>query len=199
MSDNNQDITIANQQKRPSEADLGWFAGIIDGEGSLTININSTRRSIYPRLWIAAISKEMIEKCIDTLEGLGVEYLVRWEVASKDGIRKSHHYVAITTCKRLEQILEVIKDYLVVKRKHADLVLEFCKIRLSLPYGHPYTQRELELFQEIKPLQIKKGKSTSSGILNDYMPSGRPRYKNNTPRNIRYRELKNIKPPEDIV
>ena len=62
MSENSQDITIGNQQERPLEAELGWLGGILDGEGSLSINVNSTHRSVYPRIQISSSEYEILDK-----------------------------------------------------------------------------------------------------------------------------------------
>ncbi len=175
MSENSQDVTIDNQQERLSEAELGWIAGIIDGEGSITINVNSTHRSVYPRIWISSSDKEIINKSADILGKIKVKFSSKWK--QPKGNRRPHGYIVVITVKRVKKVLELLTPYLTAKLPHARYLIEFCKIRMSLPYGHSYTKRELELKNLVGHIQIKGGKKTSDGIPNDYTPSVRPRYR----------------------
>lgn len=199
MSKNIQDETMDNQQERPTEAELGWLAGILDGEGSLAISINSTHRSIYPVITVTSVGREIIDKCEVIAIKMGAEYTVKHEIPHKGRELTPHSLFRIATARRLKYFLPIIQPYLTVKKPHARIILEFCDSRLSLPYGYPYTEKELQLFYEIRKYQIKKGKTAKGGIPNDYTPGWRPRYKKHTSRNVKYRKSKNINLPEDIV
>jgi hypothetical protein len=48
--------------------------------------------------------------------------------------------------------LEMLLPYLIIKRRQAELVIEFCKSRLAKPNHAPYDERELEVFAEVKRL-----------------------------------------------
>lgn len=177
MSENNQGDTV-NQQERPSEMELGWLAGIIDGEGSLILCCNTTGRSIYPELRITSTTKVIIEKCEDIIKKFGVKYRVGYYKPPQKSERVPSHYISILTAKRMKTVTETILPYLVGKIPQATIILEFCNSRIFLPYGYPYTERELQLYYEIKKYQIKKGKPSKNGIPNDYTPGWRPRYRN---------------------
>lgn len=175
MSENIQDVTMGNQQERPSEAELGWLAGILDGEGSVTLNVNSTKRAIYPRIWISSSEHEILDKTSTIIDKLGIKYGKHWK--QPPGNRKPHGYVCVLTHQRVRKLLETLLPYITAKKERAEHVIEFCSIRKDLPYGHGYTARELELKNIVAGLQLKGGKKTSNGIPNDYTPSRRPRYR----------------------
>lgn len=199
MSENNQDVTMGNQQERPSEAELGWLAGIVDGEGSISLVCNSTHRSIYPILSITSVNREIVDKCEKIIKKIDVKYSIGHAVPPKGKEWTPHSYIRILTSRRMKIIIECLQPYLTAKQPHCKIILEFCNSRIYLPYGHPYTERELQLFYEIRKYQIKKGKTGKGGIPNDYTPGWRPRYKIRNPRNIRNWKKKNIKLLEDIV
>ena len=178
MSENNQDTTMGNQQERPTEGELGWLGGMMDGEGSLALTCNNTHRSIYPIISISTVSKEMIEKCEDIIKRLGIQYGVGYYTPPKGKEVRPSHYIRVSTASRVKQFLEIMKSYVFGKTHHVEILIEWCSIRTSLPYGHPYTDREMQLFYEIKKYQIKKGKPSKTGIPIDYTPGWRPRYKN---------------------
>lgn len=169
------DETMENQQERLLESELGWLAGIIDGEGSLTINVNSTHRSVYPRVWISSSEKEILDKAAAILAKFGQKFSHKWK--QPKGNRRPHGYIVIITASRVRKILTKLLPYLSSKTNRAECLIEFCESRMKLPYGYPYTERELELQKNISKMQLKGGKKTSSGIPNDYTPSLRPRYR----------------------
>lgn len=199
MSENSQDITMDNQQERLTEVELAWLAGIIDGEGAIMIGCNSTHRSIYPNVLVASLSEVMIDECARIIAKMGIEFVVKKKIRTyKNEYRRPYCLIRILTAIRIKTLLEYLKPYLIVKTKHCEIVLEFCNSRISLPYGYPYTERELQLFHEIKKYQMKSNRR-SARIPNDYTPGWRPRYKKNTVRNISYRKKRDIILPEDIV
>lgn len=167
---------MGNQQERPLIWELAWLAGIMDGEGSFLISVNSTHRSIYPRISVTNTNKYMIEKIIDIIEKIGIEHWnVKVRIPKKD-TWKTNIQISIITAKRVLLFTNSILPYLIAKKENALLVKEFCESRISLPYGYPYTERELELRILLGKLQEKKGQKSKSGIPNDYTPSVRPRY-----------------------
>jgi hypothetical protein len=175
MSENNQDITMGNQQERPLEWELAWLAGIMDGEGSFLISVNSTHRSVYPRISITNTNIHLMDKVVELVKKLGLKYNLKLRIGRKVTYSNSLQ-LSIHTAKRVLLFIQTVEPYLVGKKEHASLVKEFCESRISLPYGYPYTERELELRNLLTKLQDKVGHKTKNGIPNDYTPSVRPRY-----------------------
>lgn len=176
MSENSQDETMGNQQERPAEGELGWLGGMLDGEGSLALTCNNTHRSIYPIISITTVDENIIKKCEEIIKKIGIEFGSVYYVPPRGKQRRSSHTIRVSTAKRVKSFLTVLKPYIFGKTHQVDFLIEWCSIRTSLPYAHPYTEREMFLFYEIKKYQIKKGKPSKTGIPIDYTPGWRPRY-----------------------
>ncbi|MBA7490225.1 hypothetical protein ES702_00760 [subsurface metagenome] len=57
------------------------------------------------------------------------------------------------TLKEIRDFCEQIIPFLITKKRQAELVLEFCNLRLSRPaYNYPYTQREKNIVCEVAKL-----------------------------------------------
>ena len=115
----------------------------------------------------------MIKKIRDILDILNIEYSF-YERNPKKEKRSINWTIDIRTARRIKKLIDIFIPHLITKQPNAKILLEFSNIRLSLPYGHPYTERELFLFKEIHKYNLKKGPKR---ILNDYTPSKRPRYR----------------------
>jgi hypothetical protein len=143
-------------QGNPRQATLAYFAGIIDGEGTIRIQKskpyfkNKNKNYTYS----AGISIGMVEKRIPELfheifGGTLYEECVpkrrsiwRWQVSGRMSVYK---------------ILEEIAPYLILKHEHAYIVMEFCK-DWHTPYsrqaglGRQELQRREEAYQVLRQL-----------------------------------------------
>jgi len=145
-----------NQQV--TELEIGWLAGIIDGEGSISMRVWPYKNKIHFTISIAVTntSKEMLDKVDDICSRLGANFhwskkivpktaLPCWDVETKK----------ISHCHR---ILEPILPLLTSKYGRAKLVYDFCVRRLGflaqcenrsqLATKHPYTDDDWAYFRE---------------------------------------------------
>lgn len=99
--------------------DLGWIAGIIDGEG--WIGISRLQRGYFqPRIDVTSTTRCMQQRLKDLIGGhvshtkhvTPLRDTWRWSMWSITGVRA---------------VLEVVKPYFVVKQKVATEVLRFCE------------------------------------------------------------------------
>ncbi len=137
--------TIVNQQA--TEAELGWFAGVIDGEGSITMNVRRKSwngwKGIGVDLKIMVVNTDsgIIDKCSDILEKLNISPYVYERATSpmydKDG--KTYHNktktivtLAVNKMSDILKLLTFMQKYLAgEKRTRARLIAKFIKHRLE--------------------------------------------------------------------
>ena len=134
-----------NQQPSISAFELGWFCGIIDGEGCIGLWSRGGKRSseYKPGVRMSNTSKDIIDAYCSVLDRLGVGYHVTYY--DRGGNRKEYWNVSVEGFKRLSKLLPYIKDALVCKRKQATLVWEWCESRTSKQFKMSYTERELAI------------------------------------------------------
>jgi len=169
-------VTMGNQQA--TQIELGWLAGIIDGEGYLGLSISKELRtktpsnSVTPAMHICNTDEQIILKTQIIMRKLGIVTYVRASDHSKynkDGkVRKYDKIIFTIQVHRyinMIKLLESIGNQLTGnKKKRGKLILEYCKSRNAsyIPgkRNHPFTDRELEIIEECLPLQRRGASET---------------------------------------
>jgi len=171
------DETMGNQQATREE--IGWLAGIIDGEGYLGFNYNKDKRKkrgdyvfLTPCLHISNTDEEIVLKSRDIVRKLGVNPYIRATKATKQ-VRKDQYRIQIHHMAKMKIILDIVLPYLTgIKKKRAELILEFIELRKSASWiwtkpnnptnqggaSKPYSEREWQIYHECKAIQ-KRGAS----------------------------------------
>jgi hypothetical protein len=178
-------------QRKWTKAELAYFAGLIDGEGSIhASSVLGPRgyRHYYPVVDLTNTNVAMLRWVHAKFGGH-----FRTRSLSNADIRrlKSHRpkYAIDFRKAELLEFLPLLIPYLVAKRRQAEIVLEYYQRRFSkglwrnkesgrfLP--HPYTKKEHELLYELKVLN-QRGRLFNHGEIrgnNLVEPSGRkPRW-----------------------
>lgn len=136
-----------------TDRQIGYFAGIIDGEGHICIVRSKQKGGIYyaPIIGITNTDQSLIDKCIEIFK-TGRYYSQKM----KNPKHKTKLVYNIGSVKGVKQILTQIIDELTVKKKRAELVLEFIKVKESKTgYGvHP---REIDLYEKMRTLNAHNG------------------------------------------
>ncbi len=130
-----------------SQYDIGWLAGIIDGEGSITICKRGP--TFVPHIAMENTSKLLVDKFCEILDGLDISYCVSGR--QKDGNRKYQWKVEISGRPRVYKMIMSIQDFLVSKRKQAAKVLEWIEMR-GIDLRGKYTDKQLTLITQIREL-----------------------------------------------
>lgn len=129
-----------------------YFAGIVDGEGTISLNKGgkkNRREQIVPSLsvfntneklfkWIELVISSRVTHSRQRTRTKGHKQIYEWKT---------------TSCLTVAQILGAILPFLVLKRRQAELVMEYCCNRI--PFGS-VTQRERELLKILHQLN-KRG------------------------------------------
>jgi hypothetical protein len=144
---------------RISDADIGWLAGIIDGEGTITISPRKrTDRKcrIYGwqmRVKVSNNDPRIITKVADLMQQINGH---KGHMREKRMNRcRKHYYWEVAALKALA-FLKFIKPFLVSKQQQAKIAIEFQE-RMSASIGlvhRTLTSEEVEVRQKLHQ-QIK--------------------------------------------
>jgi hypothetical protein len=157
--------TLDNQQERlVRQAQL---AMLFDCEGYITVRVvnratkvKQRNIDISPIVGMSNVSHELIDWTADALEKLGVPRYVWW--SKKHGGPWEKHLqgrVLVYGFKRVEVLLPLIRPFLIVKGKQADLLQRFIDLRMIAWSGgsrqRDYSEEELQLANTIRDLNVK--------------------------------------------
>jgi len=121
--------------KKPLEIRLAWLAGILDGEGSISLNrIRAVAHGIqgwYARFTvrIANTDPAMLNEVIAIAKVLGVKYFCSTFRNNPRKNEKSCPGVVVATKDHVQKFLEALLPYLVTKHERAQLALRAIKYR----------------------------------------------------------------------
>lgn len=144
-----------------NEIDIAYIAGIIDGEGCVTISrkkdtmfdINKKFHYIA-EIYITNTNEDFIKKIKNILGGSNT-LLINKGV----GNCKKCYQIRWSRQADVYKILTCVRDYLIIKRKNAEIVMKFLDSRL----GHnsrteKYIEYEIDLYTQVREIN-KKGKT----------------------------------------
>lgn len=173
-------MSNTNQRVTPREVDpyeIGWLAGIIDGEGTLTFgkSINKQSRfgyNYYNGVAVINTNIEMIDRCVDIINRLcsDIESEARMtKLEMKNKIYNGNNFIKQSkngykdcyqmTLRNKEwtiRVLEVITPYLTEKRRRAKALLTILKERVQLNLNAKqlnkkayYTEQDTDRYMQI--------------------------------------------------
>jgi hypothetical protein len=176
-----------------SEAEMGWLAGIIDGEGTIVLFVGFRKggklNTASPQVIIGNTEKVMIEKVADIYGRLGVGvHIYHHEPKSACGVPgrvlskyKTMYHASVVGFQRTQKLLTVISPYLItVKRQKAEAVLRFIeqrgkkifkdgKFRCGQFQGSKYDIDDLTMIRDIVASGSRSKKlPLIEGLLRDY-------------------------------
>jgi len=116
------------------ETRLAWLAGIIDGEGCLTIfrRTRKDRRGVKymspaANVTITNTSVEMISACREILDALSVKYTLNDPHRGSCYAKKPLVRISVRNYGSMQVLLKAILPYMVAKRFQAEKVMEFAR------------------------------------------------------------------------
>jgi len=163
-------IEMGNQQV--TDCELGWLAGILDGEGHISMKTSKFKNEIHCgiEIGITNTSQELLKKVTDICSRLGVN--MRW-MSKKIPERYFPCWtIATTKISHCYKILNPILTMLTSKHDRANLLYSFCERRLLLAtkckndkiYSankNSYASEDLWFFEEFKKLYRNSVTSTT--------------------------------------
>ena len=150
------------------EVKMGWFGGILDGEGYIGVSRYIGRYVFAPKIEIVNTNKIIIDSCIDCLKQLKVPHYVRNIPGTKR--YKEQWRILIYGFKRTQKLLPNIIPYLIGKKEVAILLLELVNSRLQFDYNsvspekRKWTNEQLKIADKIMNFNKRKLSKTSTTI-----------------------------------
>jgi len=149
---------MGNQQAKVSEREIGWLCGMVDGEGSLMIVRNQACRRTserwLPRITIVGTHVPTLNYLSNLLDIMGLPYHISWRLhnISRATNKASLHSWDLRAqgLKRTLRWLNILAPYLVTKQRQAELLVDFCNLRLEQYSKDSYTPEQVKLIQTIR-------------------------------------------------
>jgi len=133
--------------KKLSLFELGWISALIDGEGHIMLMKQPSRtNSFSASVGITNTSKELLEKVRDTL---GVGSIIYNKYSGEYKAYRDLFRIELFGRRDILALLEQIMPYLIIKRKQATLLIDYCKLRIA---KQPYTEQEYAIYAKIREL-----------------------------------------------
>ncbi len=180
---------MGNQQA--TDAELGWLAGIIDGEGWLGMSVetehwyrvdkHTRQHSVKVEIKVTNCDPAIVYRTAEILLKLGVNPYIRQQGGTLKPNHAQPYEVSIKRMAPVQHVLTAVRPNLVgTKAKRADIIQEFILLRQSNPgvpnpaYAdgqkgrrgprtiRPYTSQEIALVEQCRALQSRKGASETT-------------------------------------
>lgn len=149
------------------EVELAYLAGVIDGEGTITIERTGNRRlngiqGLSPKVVVANTDTALIDYCANLFKRIGVKPHIKMQKRGYKTRKKDQYWITIGTLTKCRKLLIPIMPFLIAKHAQAELVMEFIRIRGDTleAKGKPYGQAELRLLERIRALNIRGATET---------------------------------------
>ena len=141
------------------KTDLAYIAGLMDGEGYISVNRSKPKRKkgwiqLYPMVVFSSVDNVLVRWLGETI-GMGTTYIGRDE-----GNHRGRKSLSVRKQSDVMKFLKNIYPYLKLKRRQAELVMEFVKGRNGRKGFHlPYSKRAHEIYEELRALNAKGPKA----------------------------------------
>lgn len=181
-----------NLQESGLVARIGWLAGIIDGEGTVSLLISERKGNdarcnmrIQPRVTIGNTDEGIINRIIETLDMMGVGRYVKHERPKARNIPGFNANKPVTTVsvdgfERLRLLLPVIIPHIAgEKRQRAEILNRYIVQRSERAEREgkaanmSYTQEDVDILIEFLRLTRSKNIDRLTALLNEHTREAR--------------------------
>jgi hypothetical protein len=177
-----------------TDFEVGWLAGIIDGEGTIAFSVYALRHNgkilqdvrVKPQIIVTNTDKDLVEKVADIFgrRRIGVHFQTRTQhgrsfAGNKPSKYRPLHVANISGFLRAKKALEFIGPHLVSKKAKADLVLRYIvqrELKRSENKNAAIDEQDIRLIRDILLFSMEnsvKGAKTKhlpwiEGLLNEH-------------------------------
>jgi hypothetical protein len=116
-----------------TEGQIGWLAGIIDGEGTIAFYLTHGGRSVTMKLAMGVTSKRMRDQFVDYCTSITGQR-VGTTVAPAKLNKKTRYDAAISPRIGMLDVLTTVLPYLTTKRAEAELAIDYWTWRKTRPW-----------------------------------------------------------------
>jgi hypothetical protein len=148
---------------------LGWLAAAIEYEGSVGIHVLKNKSqlhgySFHPYVSVYNTDKRLIQKVLEFADfgNINIE-------RSNNPVHKDKVTFELRSRNGVLRFLEMIEPYLISKKERAQLVMQFCRSRISVMKqksfrnprkgSTPYSNEEIKLVKKVRKLTIERSLS----------------------------------------
>jgi len=149
------DVTMGNPHMQ--EVEMAYLAGLIDGEGTITLERSGNRRlngmmGLSPKVIVTDTDRAIVDATMTIMRRLGVNPYVKVQSPAKR--KKACFWVTVSGLSKCKKVLEAVKPYLVGKLAQAQLVLDFVESRgnSQAAKGQQYSEAELQILDKLRAL-----------------------------------------------
>lgn len=144
-----------------SESQKGYLAAFLDGEGGIQLTRTfrhgrEYKLALHPCVYFTNTDGNVVMRLRSWL-GCGCVTRRR----TKNPVHKDTFALSITGTRNVLALLTTLRPYLIVKRRRADLLVEYCESRLShyRSGDRRFNRKELRLYTKLRRLNMKGGKN----------------------------------------
>lgn len=143
------------------ETEKAYIAGFLDGEGTITISKATNKTGVHylPVVQLANTNEKVMKWLCEKLKKLNISFSFLIDRPKKKNWKECY-IIIIREMESIRKFLYEIKDYLIVKRTQAELLLEFVESRLKKIHYfdgyNTYTEREKEIIEKIRKMNSRK-------------------------------------------
>lgn len=145
----------------------GYLAGLLDGEGSITIYKNTEKRGKNKRTRskLGFTLGQSVKISNTNLELLNAVNQIALGRIYKGSSKFHLYYWQISDKKKIVELLEQVLPYLIVKKDRAIKMIEFCKSRLNRPhFKSGYTLSEIGIAENWSTIPKNCGKELYESV-----------------------------------
>jgi hypothetical protein len=142
-----------------SKEEAAYLAGIIDGEGTLHVDVGLYKNSagnrtprVACRIGVVNTSPQMIRRVSEIYHTLGVRFFYTYERGEANGW-KDRLRIFVCHDRAVQHVLRVVLPFLSAKREEALAVVDFIDWRVGLPKGPGYQSYRSEKIERGKALK----------------------------------------------
>lgn len=116
-------LPLMGDARLPTDIECAWLAGFIDGEGTVGLGLDRNHRTIHVYLTIPNTNLANMARARVLLRSMLGRDVRVGKPERKD--RRPIYVIAIQNQREIKSILELIRPWLVGKRRQADLMLDY--------------------------------------------------------------------------
>lgn len=147
---------------------IAWLAGIVDGEGSIGMKRTRDKRvgrsplMYSPLIQITNCDFDLLNETENILDLLKIKYNHWKRIDSRNSKWKDSGNVSINSYENCIKFLEILIPFLISKKKHAKILLSFCKMRIKInhrgqggKFQKTYNGKEIIYWEKLHKLNHK--------------------------------------------
>ena len=144
-----------------NDLEIGYIAGIIDGEGSISLKRQSRRRSLGLFIQVTNSNKAMLKWLQQKIDGGIYPHSSTYSDGSKN--RLDAWIWQLRKRDDVKSLLNQLLPVLIIKKRHAELMLEFIEVHWAegtnpkdtTKYPEDTMKKEIEIFSEMWELNSR--------------------------------------------